>query len=230
MSWISSAWAFEYALLPCLTTYLVFDALAIARRLTRSVYLPIYFAFFPSSYTDDLYAQYFGDDQMWQLGGTFSPEQRRINRRKIIAVATLSLVAAAIIAPMIAGSFSYFILTGQQFIQFLWTLALIKTGLLAKSLWDLKRFWLMEGEGALKWIAMIYVGYLVTILHFTHRSYEWAVSKSPTSFLDWLGYVRTFTVEEIGAKVLLIIALGVVFSWLMTGEADIAKSADGDSA
>ena len=229
MSWINAAWTFEYALLPCLTAYLVFDALAIVRRVTRSVYLPIYFAFFPTSYTDDLYAQYFGDDQMWQLGGTFSPEQRRNSRRKIIVIATLSLVAAAIIAPMVAGSFSYFFLTGQQFVQFLWTLALVKALLLAKILWDLKRFWLLEGEGALKWIAMIYMGYLITILHFTHRSYEWAVTKSPTSFLDWLGYVRTFAVEEVGAKVILIIALGVVFSWLMTGEADIANSTGNDS-
>jgi hypothetical protein len=91
MNYFIDAWEFRYALLPCLFAYFVFELPLVYRRLTRKLYVPIYFAFFPFGHSDELYARYFDEDYYWMAGGPFKKEERPNARIKIIWVSMLSL-------------------------------------------------------------------------------------------------------------------------------------------
>lgn len=83
-NFLGEVWHFEYAIVPCLLAYIVFDLPIIYRRITRRLYVPIYFAFFPFGYSDELYARYFDEDDFYMVGGPFRKTEVANARNKII--------------------------------------------------------------------------------------------------------------------------------------------------
>lgn len=213
MSWLNAAWQFEYALLPCLTAYLVFDIITIIRRVTRSVYLPLYFAFFPFGYTDNLYAQFNDHDPYLQLGDDLTDEEREAVGRRLRWVAAISMTISTILNPLIAGVFCYLFLTENQFYQFLVTLFVIKAALLTHSWFSLRNNWLFEIDKRMSAIAGLSVIYLGAIIYFTERAYRWAVENGQNGYADLARSIGEFVFEDVLVGIALVLFLSVLLSW-----------------
>jgi len=132
------AWNFEYALIPCIIAHIVFDFPIILRRITRRIYVPIYFAFIPAGYSDELLAKYFDEDHYWVVGGPYPEEELKSARLRIIALSVGSLALTMTISPLAAGIFGTYALTPSQFLQFVWTLTIVKCFLLIWAYYDLR--------------------------------------------------------------------------------------------
>jgi len=114
---LDEVWRFEHAVVPCLLAYLVFDLPIIYRRITRRLYAPVYIAFFPFGYSDELYTRYFDEDDYYMVGGPFR-EAEVTNARYKIRVSVLSLTLTMVVSPFLAALFSYCFLTVAQQTQF----------------------------------------------------------------------------------------------------------------
>jgi len=63
------AWTYKVSLAPVFVTYLLFDAQAIYRKVTKTWYVPIYFIVLPKMATlNKLYAEYFSEDDYYGVG------------------------------------------------------------------------------------------------------------------------------------------------------------------
>ena len=92
-------WTYKVSLVPVLVTYLLFDAQAIYyRRMTKTWYVPIYFIVFPSGHSDQLYAEYFSEDDFYGVGSSMTEAEKRSLRRKIIISAPTKITAGFVIA------------------------------------------------------------------------------------------------------------------------------------
>jgi len=210
-------WNFQYALVPCLAAYLVFDFATIVRRVTRKAYVPIYFMFFPYGYTDELYAQYFDEDTFLILGPPLTDEEKIYTRKKIIWLSMVSLIFSVLISPMMAGLFGYFVLNDYQFTQFMWTLFIVKLFLLARSLYDLKHVWVVGEAVSLYSIALIYALYLVAILINTHSAYEWVASHySVGGINNMIWSFGRLLVQDFGITILGAAVFGWLIPWRIT--------------
>lgn len=118
MEIFENIWNFKYAVVPCLAAYLVFDIPIIFRRITRKLYVPIYFACFPYGYSDELYARYFDEDTYYTVGGPFHKEEIPSAKAKIIWISILSLALTMLVSPFLSALFSYYFLTTEQQLQF----------------------------------------------------------------------------------------------------------------
>jgi hypothetical protein len=149
-------WEFKLSLLPVLLTYLLFDAQAIFRRITRKAYVPIYFMFFPLGHSDKLYAQYFNEDDVYWVGDSMAPEQKVALRNRIRRHAIISMVLAAVIAPWVCGFLSALYLTRPQFVEFVWFLMIVKTLLIGKALYELQaNAWFVERSNSFLFLCAI---------------------------------------------------------------------------
>ncbi len=167
-------WDYRFPLAPVLMTYLLFDLPAIARRITGVAYVPVYFIFFPSGHSDQLYAQYFNEDYMYLVGAQQTTAQKRELRRKIQATAILSALFAAIIAPWTCGFLSAFYLNTPQFDAFLWFLLTAKAILLYWTLAKLKNDSnAFSDTKYFAYVAFLYIGYLVLVWQGITKSYHW---------------------------------------------------------
>lgn len=217
MHWLTTIWSFEYALVPCLVAYFVFDFPILIRRATRKMYVPIYFAFFPFGFSDELYARYFDEDNFWVVGGPFQADQRKFARMKIIWLSILSLVATMAISPFVAALFSHFFLDDQQFIQFLWTLGLMKGLLLLKSLYDLRWSYRIVDVVPIQYIALLYALYWFVIIVFLTRSKAWIDEKiSEGGITLMLNSIIDFIVFNIGVEILFVAIVGWLVTWRLT--------------
>lgn len=211
------AWTFQYSLLPCVVAYLVFDFSTIVRRLTRKAYVPIYFMFFPYGYTDELYARYFDEDVLQILGPPLSDREKVQVRKRIVWVSAISMIFAVGISPFLAGIFSYFVLTPTQFVEFLWTLALVKCILLIRSLWELKHIWIVRNSVPLCGIALVYIGYLIAIIVNAKVTYDWADANYMVGGITSLFWsFGKFLVQDVGIQLCLAALLGFLIPWRLT--------------
>src|SRR3990172_5334548 len=103
LSFFADSWNFKLSLLPVLSTYLLFESPALIRRYYRWLYTPIYFIFFPLGHSDQLYAQYFNEDDFYLIGESQTPEEKAALRRRIVAISVLSMVLSTVIAPVACG-------------------------------------------------------------------------------------------------------------------------------
>ena len=124
---LNLAWTYKLSLMPVLLTYLIFDLPALIRRYTRRTYIPIYFMFFPLGYSDQMYAQYFNEDDVYGVGESMNDAQKQALRTRIQVTAIVSMIFAAVIAPWLCGFIAAFYLTQSQFLEFVWFLMILKT-------------------------------------------------------------------------------------------------------
>lgn len=210
-------WRFEYAVVPCLLAYIVFDLPIIFRRITRRLYVPIYFAFFPFGYSDELYARYFDEDDFWMVGGPYREGEVKNARNKIIWVSVLSLTLTMAISPFLAAMFSHYFLTAPQQAQFFYTLAIVKGVMLAWSLHDLRWQYSVTKVVSSNYIATIYVVYWIALLTFYDRGLAWVAGKDA---LGGIGEIANslldFFVYDIGVGILFVGIIGFLVPWRLT--------------
>lgn len=228
MQFLSDAWEFQYALLPCLTAYLIFDFPIFVRRITRKLYAPVYFAFFPFGFSDELYARYFDDDRYYVLGGPYSELERPTARVKIIWLSVLSLAATLFVSPFVAALYSHIALSDSEFLQFVWTLAIVKAILLLWALYDLHFRYRITRVVPFAYLVLIYTVYWGALLVILNRSKAWIDATVEVGGLSavFLG-VLEFLVFEIGFQIVLVSLLGFLIPWWVTRGAN--GSADRDA-
>jgi hypothetical protein len=202
---------------PCLLAYIVFDLPIIYRRITRRLYVPIYFAFFPFGYSDELYVRYFDEDDYWTVGGPFREEEVANARNKIIWVSVLSLALTMAISPFLAAMVSHYFLTLSQQVQFFYTLAVVKGLMLAWSLYDLRWQYTVTEVVPSGYIATIYVIYWIALLTFYDRGLAWIAEQDA---LGGLGAIANslldFFVYDIGVGILFVGIIGFLVPWRLT--------------
>lgn len=214
---ISEVWKFEYAIVPCLIAYIIFEAPIIYRRITRKLYVPIYFAFFPFGYSDELYARYFDEDVLYSVGGPFRKDEIPNARIKIIWISVLSLTLTMAVSPFLSALFSHFYLSPHQEIQFFYTLAIVKLLLLAWSLYDLRWHYTVTDVVPIGYIATIYVIYWASLLTFYDRGLTWIAEKDkfggPSAIANGL---LDFFIFDIGVGILFVGIIGFLIPWRLT--------------
>lgn len=214
---LEQLWRFEYALVPCVVAYIVFDLPIIFRRLTRRIYVPIYFAFFPFGYSDELYARYLDEDQMYMVGGPLRKSEVHGVRLKIIFISVLSLVATMAISPFLSAMFSYFFLTDVQKNQFLYTLAAVKFLLLSWSLYELRWLYQVNRVAPFGFFVTLYVVYWIALLHLYQTSLEWIGSRVAEGGLPAIVHgLLDFFIFGIGVEVLLVVVFGIYIQRRLT--------------
>ncbi len=182
----SAAWAFKLSLLPILLTYFIFELPALVRR-TRRAYVPIYFMFFPLGHSDNLYAQYFNEDNHFGVGESMSDEEKVVLRTRIRILAILSMIFAIVVAPWLCGFLAGFYLSRDQFVEFVWFLMIVKTLLIARALYELRHTaWFVERSGSFEYLCIIYVAYLLLVWRGVTKSYGWTSAN-----LETLGFFGT---------------------------------------
>lgn len=214
---MKSVWQFEYALVPCFVAYIIFDIPILVRRFTRKMYVPVYFAFFPFGYSDELYARYFDEDDFYVLGGPFPKSERKSARMKIIWVSVLSLILTMAISPFASAMFAYYFLDAGQFSQFFWTLAIVKAVLLLVSLYDLRWKYRITEVVPIAHIALVYMVYWGLILIFLDRSHDWITIQINQGGIALLAKnMLDFVVFQIGIGIVLVAVLGWLIPWRIT--------------
>lgn len=217
MELLERAWNFQYALVPCAAAYIVFDLPIIFRRITRKLYVPVYFSFFPFGHSDELYARYFDEDHYYVVGGPIPQEERGNTQIKIIWVSVLSLVLTMAISPFLGALFSHYVLSDEQFRQFFWTLALVKAVLLLMSLYDLHNTYKITNVVPLSYLIVIYLAYWGALLVFLDRAKVWIDAKAAQGGLPTvLGGVIDFLVFEVGIGIIIVALLGFLIPWRLT--------------
>jgi hypothetical protein len=103
---LNETWQYKISLAPVLLTFLIFEAPALVRRWFRWFYTPVYFIFFPLGHSDQLYAQYFNEDDHYLVGASQTEDEKRALRSKIIAISIVSMIFSTAIAPSVAGFIS----------------------------------------------------------------------------------------------------------------------------
>lgn len=216
-SLFDEVWNFEYAIIPCLVAYLVFDFPIIYRRITRRLYVPIYFAFFPFGYSDELYARYFDEDDYGMVGGPFRKDEVTNARYKIIWVSVLSLTLTMAVSPFLSALFSYYFLTTTQQVQFFYTLAVVKASMLLWSLYDLRWQYKVTEVVPTGYVATIYVVYWIALLTFFDRGLDWIAEKDALGGLNEIASsLLDFFVYDIGVGILFVGIIGFLIPWRMT--------------
>jgi len=228
MQFLLDAWEFQYALLPCLTAYLIFDFPIVVRRITRKLYVPVYFAFFPFGFSDELYARYFDDDQYYVLGGPYPESERPTARVRIIWLSVLSLATTLFVSPFVAALYTHIALSDSEFLQFVWTLAIVKAVFLLWALYDLHFRYKITRAVPFAYLALTYIFYWGALLAILNRSKTWIDTTVEAGGLSavFLG-VLDFLVFEIGFQIFLVSLLGALIPWWVTR--GINGSADRDA-
>jgi hypothetical protein len=207
-------WSYKVSLVPVLSTYLVFDLPAIARRVTRVAYVPIYFLVYPSGHSDQLYAEYLNEDDFYGIGETLSEDERNSLRKKIQATAVFSMVFAAIFAPWVCGFISAFYLQPNQFAEFLVFFFVVKTFLLSKSLWNLRgdSRAALHGSAFLSVVGVYFV-FLLSVWYGLTKSIKWTHANIQSD-----GFVGLFISLLDYAYANIFIGVGVVsaLTWAFT--------------
>ncbi|MFW5654849.1 MAG: hypothetical protein ACOCYW_04280 [Roseicyclus sp.] len=129
----------------------------------------------------------------------------------------LSLVATMAFSPFAAALFSAYALTDDQFLQFMWTLGIIKAILLMWSLYDLRFTYQVSNIIPISHIAGLYLVYWGLLLIFVDRAKIWIDEKIVSSGL-WgvFSGILDFLVFDIGIGVLLVSVLGFLIPWRLT--------------
>jgi hypothetical protein len=177
LNFLAQAWNFKFSLLPVVLTYAIFEIPAWIRRYNRWLYTPIYFIFFPLGQSDQLYAQYFNEDDYYRVGVSQTPAEKAALRRHIISISILSMIASTVIAPIVCGFLSALYLTQDQFIEFVGFLMIVKTLTL---IWSLYKVWsvsfINESKSFLGVVAL-YVIYLFFIWRLLMMVHDWTASR-----------------------------------------------------
>lgn len=219
LQFFSDAWVFQYALLPCFCAYIVFDLPIIIRRITRKAYVPIYFAFFPIGYSDELLAKYFDEDEFFVVGGPFPQELRKSARRKIIIKSVLSLVLTMTISPLLTGVFATYVLSGAQFTQFLWTLSILKAVFLLWAFYDIRYSFRVSHRVPLPLLALVYTLYWVALVYFTVTFHEWVqVQNAQGGFVQVGRGILDFIIFDMGFSILFAAVVGLFVVWWLTND------------
>lgn len=219
----SIVWTYKFSLLPVLVTYLLFDSVAIVRRLTGVAYVPIYFVFFPSGHSDQLYAQYFNEDYMYGDGAVMSDSQKQLLRNRIRATAIISMVFATIIAPWICGIVAALYLSQHQFFEFLVFFVVVKSIILVTVLGKSRN----ESQSIRNFfglIAVMYGFYLLVVVRALTKSFEWSFLQLKTAgFGGMIWGILDYAYTDIFVNVIIVSAVTWGITTLYTSPANIPR-------
>jgi hypothetical protein len=216
-SFLDEVWRFEFAVVPCFFAYLVFDFPIFYRRVTRRSYAPIYFAFLPYGYSDELFSRYFDDHDSWAVGGPLQESEVGNARIRILWISVLSLTLTMAVSPFLAALFSYYFLTIPQQTQFFYTLAIVKGAMLSWSLYDLRWQYRITDMIPSGYLAAIHIAYWIAILTFFDRGLQWIAEKDTLGgFSTMTNSLLDFFVYDIGVGILLAGVIGFLVPWRLT--------------
>lgn len=219
----SIAWSYKFSLLPVLVTYVLFDSFAIIRRLTGVAYVPIYFVFFPSGHSDQLYAQYFNEDYMYGDGFAMNDAEKQLLRNRIRATAIISMVFATIIAPWICGTAAALYLTEHQFTEFLVFFVAVKSIVLIVVLLRSRN----ESQSIRNFfglIAAMYAFYLIVVVRALTKSFEWSFLQVKTAGIAGIFWgIIDYAYTDIFVNVIVVSAVTWGITTLYTSPANIPK-------
>jgi membrane protein CcdC involved in cytochrome C biogenesis len=211
---LSLAWTYKFSLMPVLLTYLIFELPALIRRYTRRAYIPIYFMFFPLGHSDQMYAQYFNEDDMYGVGESMTDAQKETLRTRIKVTAVASMIFAAVIAPWLCGFIAAFYLTQSEFFEFIWFLMILKTLLICTSLYAIKQSdsFVMRSH-SFKFVVLIYIAYLFLIWRGVTKSFSWTFSNiNANGFLGLLQELAEYAYMDVFLNII-VVGLG---TWAIT--------------
>ncbi len=219
-------WNYKFSLVPVLVTYFIFDLPAIARRLTRVAYVPIYFVMFPSGHSDQLYAQYFNEDYFYGDGASMTDNEKRRLRNKIQATAIFSMAFSTVLAPWLCGFLASFYLTPQQFLEFIFFLLSVKTVLIVSSL---RQLWVdspvMSKGGSAYHVTALYIAYLFFVWLGLTKAYEWThANLNSHGFIGLALGLLDYAYVDIFLNIIIVSATTWGATVLFTDPANIEKS------
>lgn len=215
--YLYAVWDFRYAAVPCIFAYLVFDLPILYRRFTRRMYVPVYFAFSPFGFSDELYARYFDEDDFGIAGGAISESEVNNVRVKIIWISVLSLALTMSVSPFLAALFSHYALTPNQQTQFFYTLAAVKGIALCRSVYDLRWNFRVTDSVPLGYLVFTYMIYLVAILTIYSKSLSWIAAKDLEGGITAIGQgILDFMIFDIGVGVVFVGLIGFLVPWRLT--------------
>lgn len=223
MDTLEQIWSFKLSLAPVLFIYLVFEISSIVRRFMRIAYTPIYFMFFPLGHADSLYSYYFNDDVLY-IGASQTAQEKKALRRKIISVSVFSMVFSTVLNPALAGIVAALLLTSAEFNQFFWFLIVVKSILIAISLYNARHIAFVERSGAYPWVVATYGFYLLIIARVVESSYAWGVVQvSEVGAAGLLVSIADFIAIDVLVYVVFTAFVGAAISYWMTDPSTIPE-------
>jgi hypothetical protein len=207
LNFLAQAWDFKFSLLPVLSTYAIFEIPALIRKYYRWLYTPIYFIFFPLGHSDQLYAQYFNEDDYYQIGRSQTAEEKEALRKRIVAISILSMVLSTVIPPVACGLLSALYLTKEQFIEFVWFLMIVKTLALAFSLHKVRSVSFVGASKSFLGVIALYLLYLYVIWRIVTMVHDWtAASIWSVGFVGMFWALLDYVFVELFLYVLIVSA------------------------
>jgi hypothetical protein len=122
-----------------------------------------------------LYAQYFNEDDYYQIGRSQTADEKEALRKRIVAISVLSMVMSTVIAPVLCGFLSALYLTKEQFIEFVWFLVIVKIILLVFSLNKIRSISFVKASKSFLGVIALYLLYLYVIWRIVTMVHDWTV-------------------------------------------------------
>lgn len=168
--------------------------------------MPIYFMFFPLGYSDEKYARFFNDDDVFGIAKPLTDEEREALRRRIIALAIFSMAFATVVAPWLCGFIAAFYLSTNQFIEFIWFLMIVKSLLICISLHNIYNGdTFITQSNSFLYVIIIYGVYLVLIFQGVTSSYEWTIEHiNATGFIGLVVGLLRRAYSEVFVNIVLV--------------------------
>lgn len=197
MDSVFAIWDFELAIIQVVVLIALFELPAIILRRTRWAYTPIYFMFFPFGHADHLYAKYFAEDYFYMEGESLNEVELKTLRYRIVSVATISTFISTMITPFVIGVVSAYLVTGQNFSDFLKCLVAIKLVLLTFSFLNFCQTSIGDSWSKRLSVVIIYTVYLVLAVSFLRWGYEYsdAIIKIHGTIPAILGITKNLMLE-----------------------------------
>jgi hypothetical protein len=222
----ATIWNYKISLAPLIVTYLLFDFPALVRKLTGIAYVPIYFIFFPSGHSEQLYAQYFNEDWFYGDGALLTDDQRKALRYRIQATAVISMVFATIIAPWVCGFIAAFYLTVKQFNEFLWVLISVKSILIIFVLRRLRNESRAATEGnSFYYVIILYGAYLLLVWRGLTKSFDWThLNYDSKGFFGLMMGLADYAYVDVFINIVIVSAVTWGLTVLFTNPAHITRA------
>lgn len=209
-------WNFKFSLAPVLVTYFFFELSTIVRRITRIAYTPIYFAFFPLGHADELYAQYFNEDDFY-IGASQTPAEKNKVRKKIVSLSVVSMIFSTVVNPAMAGIFASIFLKVNEFFEFFVFLFILKLVMISFSLYRVRHVSFVYVSQSWVWLVAVYALYFALVMRVVFVSHEWGVQRiDEVGIYTMLLDIVDLILFDFGLYILAAGAVGAAVSYWMT--------------
>ena len=174
MEMILAVWRFEVQVAPVLLTILLFESVAIIRKLKKLYYVPIYFSVFPLREINQDLSKFLADDYFIGEGERLTDRELELVRKKIIFVSVISMFVSSILTPLFVGFLAAFYSTREIFVESVAVLLIFKTITLLFSIRNF-HYHAVASRRNVAILASIYFLYIGVIYQMLLFSFEWAI-------------------------------------------------------